>query len=202
MLEKADRVMIKLSPMLDWQKAVNDVGHVSEVHIVSVGNECKELLLVVEKEDKPLQVFCVNDDSVFSYHPNDEIGDFCPQTESYNYLYEPNTSVMKAGCFNLISKHFGISQPDANSHLYLSDKMIEGFPGRGFVIERICTMNKRELKEAFTGIDKANIATRNFPLSVADLRKRLKLKDGGEVYIFATTDAKRGHLLMVCRKIS
>ena len=202
MLEKADRVMIKLSPMLDWQKAVSDVGHVSEVHIVSVGNECKELLLVVEKEDKPLQVFCVNDDSVFSYHPNDEIGDFCPQTESYNYLYEPNTSVMKAGCFNLISKHFGISQPDANSHLYLSDKMIEGFPGRGFVIERICTMNKRELKEALSGIDKANIATRNFPLSVADLRKRLKLKDGGEVYIFATTDAKRGHLLMVCRKIS
>ena len=202
MLEKADRVMIKLSPMLDWQKAVSDVGHVSEVHIVSVGNECKELLLVVEKEDKPLQVFCVNDDSVFSYHPNDEIGDFCPQTESYNYLYEPNTSVMKAGCFNLISKHFGISQPDANSHLYLSDKMIEGFPGRGFVIERICTMNKRELKETLTGIDKANIATRNFPLSVADLRKRLKLKDGGEVYIFATTDAKRGHLLMVCRKIS
>ena len=202
MLEKADRVMIKLSPMLDWQKAVSDVGHVSEVHIVSVGNECKELLLVVEKEDKPLQVFCVNDDSVFSYHPNDEIGDFCPQTESYNYLYEPNASVMKAGCFNLISKHFGISQPDANSHLYLSDKMIEGFPGRGFVIERICTMNKRELKETLTGIDKANIATRNFPLSVADLRKRLKLKDGGEVYIFATTDAKRGHLLMVCRKIS
>ena len=202
MLEKADRVMIKLSPMLDWQKAVSDVGHVSEVHIVSVGNECKELLLVVEKEDKPFQVFCVNDDSVFSYHPNDEIGDFCPQTESYNYLYEPNASVMKAGCFNLISKHFGISQPDANSHLYLSDKMIEGFPGRGFVIERICTMNKRELKEALTGIDKANIATRNFPLSVADLRKRLKLKDGGEVYIFATTDAKRGHLLMVCRKIS
>ena len=202
MLEKADRVMIKLSPMLDWQKAVSDVGHVSEVHIVSVGNECKELLLVVEKEDKPLQVFCVNDDSVFSYHPNDEIGDFCPQTESYNYLYEPNTSVMKAGCFNLISKHFGISQPDANSHLYLSDKMIEGFPGRGFVIDRICTMNKHELKEALSGIDKANIATRNFPLTVADLRKRLKLKDGGEVYIFATTDAKKGHLLMVCRKIS
>ena len=202
MLEKANRVMIKLSPMLDWQKAVNDVGHVSEVHIVSVSNECKELLLVVEKEDKPLKVFCVNDDSVFCYNPNDEIGDFCPQIEYPRYLYEPNASVMKAGCFSLISKQFGISQPDANSHLYLSDKAIEGFPGRGFVIDRICTMNKRELKEALSGIDKANIATRNFPLSVADLRKRLKLKDGGDVYIFATTDAKKGHLLMVCRKIS
>ena len=202
MLEKADRVMIKLSPMLDWQKAVSDVGHVSEVHIVSVGNECKELLLIVEKTEAPLKIYCINDDSIFSYTLNDEIGDFCEEPTSPAYLYEPNASVMKAGCFDLISKRFGISQPDANSHLFISDKAIENFPGRGFVIDRICTMNKRELKEALTGIDKANIATRNFPLSVADLRKRLKLKDGGEVYIFATTDAKKGHLLMVCRKIS
>ena len=202
MLEKADRVMIKLSPMLDWQKAVSDVGHVSEVHIVSVGNECKELLLIVEKTEAPLKICCINDDSIFSYTLNDEIGDFCEKPTSPAYLYEPNASVMKAGCFDLISKRFGISQPDANSHLFISDKAIENFPGRGFVIDRICTMNKRELKEALTGIDKANIATRNFPLSVADLRKRLKLKDGGEVYIFATTDAKKGHLLMVCRKIS
>ena len=219
MLEKANRVMIKLSPMLDWQKAVSDVGHVSEVHIVSVGNECKELLLVVRKgegekvrkgEGEKVRVFCVNDNQVFSY----EMGDSHPLTSSPShlltsspshlptFLYEPNASVMKAGCFNLISKHFGVSQPDANSHLYLSDKEIEGFPGRGFIIDRICTMNKRELKEALSGIDKANIATRNFPLTVADLRKRLKLKDGGEVYIFATTDAKKGHLLMGCRKLS
>ncbi len=202
MLEKADRVMIKLSPMLDWQKAVSDVGHVSEVHIVSVGNECKELLLIVEKTEAPLKIYCVNDDSIFSYTLNDEIGDFCEKPTSPTYLYEPNSSIMKAGCFDLISKRFGISQPDANSHLFISDKAIENFPGRGFVIDRICTLNKRELKEALMGIDKANIATRNFPLSVADLRKRLKLKDGGEVYIFATTDAKKGHLLMVCRKIS
>ena len=202
MLEKANRVMIKLSPMLDWQKAVSDVGHVSEVHIVSVGNECKELLLIVEKTEAPLKICCINDDSIFSYTLNDEIGDFCEKPTSPAYLYEPNASVMKAGCFDLISKRFGISQPDANSHLFISDKAIENFPGRGFVIDRICTMNKRELKEALTGIDKANIATRNFPLSVAELRKRLKLKDGGEVYIFATTDAKKGHLLMVCRKIS
>lgn len=202
MLEKSNRVMIKLSPMLDWQKAVSDVGHVSEVHIVSVGNECKELLLIVEKTEAPLKIYCINDDSIFSYTLNDGIGDFCEKPTSPAYLYEPNASVMKAGCFDLISKRFGISQPDANSHLFISDKAIENFPGRGFVIDHICTMNKRELKEALMGIDKANIATRNFPLSVAELRKRLKLKDGGEVYIFATTDAKKGHLLMVCRKIS
>lgn len=211
MLQKADRVMIKLSPMLDWQKTVADVGNVSQVHIVSVGNECKELLLEVKKgKDEKVKVFCVNDDQVFSY----EIGETHPFTPSplhpftlsplhpFTFLYEPNASIMKAGCFQLIEQRFGITQPDANSHLFLSDKLVEGFPGRGFVIERVSTMNKRELKEALAGIDKANVAVRNFPLSVADLRKRLKLKDGGDVYIFATTDAKKGHLVMVCRKIS
>lgn len=211
MLQKADRVMIKLSPMLDWQKTVADVGNVSQVHIVSVGNECKELLLEVKNgKGEKVKIFCVNDDQVFSY----EIGETHPFTPSplhsftpsplhpFTFLYEPNASVMKAGCFNLISHRFGITQPDANSHLFLSDKLVEGFPGRGFVIERVSTMNKRELKEALAGIDKANVAVRNFPLSVADLRKRLKLKDGGDVYIFATTDAKKGHLVMVCRKIS
>ena len=211
MLEKADRVLIKLSPMLDWQKAVSDIGRVSEVHIVSVANECKELLLEVKNgKGEKVKVFCVNDDQVFSY----EIGEPHPFTlsplhpltlsplHSFTFLYEPNASVMKAGCFQLIEQRFGVTQPDANSHLFLSEKQVDGFPGRGFVIERISTMNKRELKDALAGIDKANIATRNFPLSVADLRKRLKLKDGGDVYIFATTDAKKGHLVMVCRKIS
>ena len=202
MLEKADRVMIKLSPMLDWQKAVADVGRVSEVHIVSVGNECKELLLVADKNEAPLKMYCVNDDSIFSYTNADEISQIVYRIDSAKYLYEPNASVMKAGCFNLLSQRFGVSQPDANSHLYISDSEIKDFPGRGFVIERISTMNKRELKDSLAGINKANIAVRNFPLSVAELRKRLKLKEGGDVYIFATTDAKKGHLLMVCRKIS
>ena len=188
--------------MLDWQKTVTDVGNVSQVHIVSVGNECKELLLVVEKTGAPLQIYCANDDDVFSYTFGDEAGYACSEPASPKYLYEPNASVMKAGCFSLISQRFGITQPDVNSHLFLSDKIVDGFPGRGFVIQRVSTMNKRELKEALAGIDKANIATRNFPLSVADLRKRLKLKDGGDVYIFATTDAKKGHLLFICRKIS
>ena len=202
MLEKAPRVMIKLSPMLDWQKAASDVGRVSQVHIVSVANECKELLLVVERDSKPLQIFCVNDNQVFSYSSTDEIGNFAPQASEPQYLYEPNASVMKAGCFQLLSTRFGMSQPDKNSHLFLSDKPIADFPGRGFTIERTSTMNKKELKTALAGISQANIATRNFPLSVAELRKRLKLKDGGDTYIFATTSAQKGHLLLVCRKIS
>ena len=202
MLEKAPRVMIKLSPMLDWQKAASDIGRVSQVHIVSAANECKELLLVVERDSKPLQIFCVNDNQVFSYSNSDEIGDFAPRASEPQYLYEPNASVMKAGCFQLLSTRFGMSQPDKNSHLFLSDKPVADFPGRGFAIEHISTMNKKELKTALVGITQANIATRNFPLSVAELRKRLKLKDGGDTYIFATTSAQKGHLLLVCRKIS
>jgi hypothetical protein len=202
MLEKANRVMIKLSPMLDWQKAVSDIGNVSEVHIVSVNNECKELLLVIDRNATHLKVFCVNDAQIFSYTSNDEIRNFYQQSSDPQYLYEPNASVMKAGCFQLIAQRYGTSQPDKNSHLFLSEQIIPDFPGRGFEIERICTMNKRDLKTGLAGITQANIAVRNFPLSVADLRKRLKLKDGGDVYIFATTSAEKGHLLLVCRKIS
>ena len=107
---------------------------------------------------------------------------------------------MKAGCFGLLEQRFGVMQLDKNSHLFVSDKEVIGFPGREFLIEKRTSMNKRELKAALAGVDKANITVRNFPMSVAELRKRLKLKEGGEVYIFATTIANEGHQLLVCRK--
>ncbi len=202
MLQKANRVMVKLSPMLDWQKAVSDIGHVSEVHILSVKNECKELLLVIEKEKNPLKVFCINDNQVFCYKTTDIINNIYRQASLPRYLYEPNSSIMKAGCFQLIEQRFGINQLDPNSHLYISNEKTHDFPGRGFVIERICTMNKRDIKANLEGLTKANISVRNFPLSVNEIRKKLKLKDGGDVYIFATTHKEKGHLLLVCRKIS
>ena len=199
MLEKADRVMIKLSPMLDWRKAVADLGKVNEVHIISVDNECKELLLILSKTKKPLRVFCVNNDECFevvegiSSQPR-------PLPQDMRYLYEPNASVMKAGCFALIEQRFGVVQLERNSHLFVSDKEISGFPGRQFLIEKRTSMNKRELKAALADVDQANITVRNFPMSVAELRKRLKLKEGGDVYIFATTISDEGHQLLVCRK--
>ena len=199
MLEKADRVMIKLSPMLDWRKAVADLGKVNEVHIISVDNECKELLLILSKTKKPLRVFCVNNDECFevvegiSSQPR-------PLPQDMRYLYEPNASVMKAGCFALIEQRFGVVQLERNSHLFVSDKEISGFPGRQFLIEKRTSMNKRELKAALADVDRANITVRNFPMSVAELRKRLKLKEGGDVYIFATTISDEGHQLLVCRK--
>ena len=202
MLEKADRLMIKLSPMLDWQKAVSDIGLVREVHIVSVDNECKELLLVVSKDVAPLKVFCVNNDDVFAYDPQERDPSALLMPEISRFLYEPHASVMKAGCFDLIARHFGVVQLDRNSHLFVSDSEVASFPGRHFIIEKIVSMNKRELKDALTGIDKANISVRNFPMSVAELRKRLKLKDGSDVYIFATTVSSQGHQLFICRKKS
>ena len=196
---KADRVMIKLSPMLDWRKAVADLGKVNEVHIISVDNECKELLLILSKTMKPLRVFCVNNDECF-----EAVEDLLPQPrplpQDMRYLYEPNASVMKAGCFDLIEQRFGVVQLERNSHLFVSDKEILGFPGRQFLIEKRTSMNKRELKATLADVDQANITVRNFPMSVAELRKRLKLKEGGDVYIFATTISDEGHQLLVCRK--
>lgn len=201
MLEKADRVMIKLSPMLDWRKAVADLGKVNEVHIISVDNECKELLLILSKAVKPLRVFCVNNDECFEV-----VEGILPQPHSLpqdmRYLYEPNASVMKAGCFALIEQRFGVMQLEKNSHLFVSDKEISGFPGRQFLIEKRTSMNKRELKAVLADVEQANITVRNFPMSVAELRKRLKLKEGGDVYIFATTISGEGHQLLVCRKKS
>ena len=199
MLEKADRVMIKLSPMLDWRKAVADLGKVNEVHIISVDNECKELLLILSKTMKPLRVFCVNNDECF-----ETVEELLPQPrplpQDMRYLYEPNASVMKAGIFALIEQRFGVVQLERNSHLFVSDKEISRFPGRQFLIEKRTSMNKRELKAALADVDQANITVRNFPMSVAELRKRLKLKEGGDVYIFATTISDEGHQLLVCRK--
>lgn len=215
MLEKADRVMIKLSPMLDWRKAVADLGKVNEVYIISVDNECKELLLAVKSEERTenstspsLRVVCVNllsdgNKECFEFNgqqssPSSSAFHFSPFDS--RFLYEPNASIMKAGCFGLLEQRFGVMQLDKNSHLFVSDKEVIGFPGREFLIEKRTSMNKRELKAALADIDKANITVRNFPMSVAELRKRLKLKEGGEVYIFATTIANEGHQLLVCRK--
>ena len=203
LLEKSERVMVKLSPMLDWRKAVEDIRKVSEVHIVSVDNECKELLLIISKNVSPLKLFCANNDSVFECIVDGStfVSPVC-QCESLVFLYEPNASIMKGGCFGAVSARFNIPQIDKNSHLFISDNEVPDFPGRHFTIDRITSMNKRDLKLALYDIEKANITVRNFPMSVSELRKRLKLGDGGDTYIFATTVADGSHRLFVCRKKS
>ena len=220
MLSKADYVIIKLSPMLDWHRAVSELSSVREVHIISVNNECKELLLVLSarnmgemeassadgevKHAGNLRIYCVNDAQSFVCDELDmessSVRIASPVLEEMQYLYEPNASLMKAGCFSVLSERYGARMLSKNSHLFVSMEPIEDFPGRSFRIIAISSFNKKELKRYLSGITKANIATRNFPLSVAELRKRLKLKDGGETYIFATTLSDESHMLVITEK--
>ena len=239
LMQKSQFVMLKLSPMLDWHKAIVDLdGKVREVHIVSADGECKELLLVLAPDGKPeVQVFCVDiqsrPDSEGQYPRSEFVysigGEAEPQptNSTFNiqnsklpsatnltlniehltlninnstFLFEPNASVMKAGCFDEIARAYGVSAISRNSHLFLSDREIEGFPGRSFAIDAVTTMNKRQLRQTLSGMKQANIAVRNFPLSVAELRKRLKLNDGGDTYIFATTTSDGDHILMLTHK--
>lgn len=210
LLEKSRFTMLKLSPMLDWHKAMDDLqGTVREVHIVSVGGECKELLLVLSTVvESELKVYCADlftasaPSFLFVYTPGSSapVANSTFNIQHSTFLHEPNASIMKAGCFDELAAAYGVSPVSRNSHLFLSDEPVEDFPGRSFVVERVTTMNKGELRKALAGIEKANIATRNFPLTVAELRKRLKIKDGGDVYIFATTTAEGEHLLLISRK--
>lgn len=205
MLSKADYVIIKLSPMLDWHRAVSELNCVQEVHIISVNNECKELLLVLSARNMGnLRIYSVNDAQSFVCEESDMESSsvkIAPFTlEEMQYLYEPNASLMKAGCFSVLSERYGARMLSKNSHLFVSREPIAVFPGRSFRIIAISSFNKKELKRHLSGITKANIATRNFPLSVAELRKRLKLKDGGETYIFATTLSDESHVLVITEK--
>lgn len=232
MLSKADYVIIKLSPMLDWHRAVSELSCVKEVHIISVNNECKELLLVlsarnmggnvgsnsfpvqdngsvllsVEDFGHPgnLRIYSINDSQSFvcdEMEMEESSVKIAPSTfEEMQYLYEPNASLMKAGCFGVLSERYDARMLSKNSHLFVSRDLIAAFPGRSFRIIAISSFNKKELKRHLSGITKANIATRNFPLPVAELRKRLKLKDGGETYIFATTLSDESHVLVITEK--
>ena len=205
MLSKADFVIIKLSPMLDWHRAVSELNCVKEVHIISVNNECKELLLVLSARNMGnLRIYCVNDAQSFVCDELDmessSVKIALSTLEEMQYLYEPNASLMKAGCFGVLSERYDARMLSKNSHLFVSQTPIEAFPGRSFRIIAISSFNKKELKRHLSGITKANISTRNFPLSVAELRKRLKLKDGGETYIFATTLSDESHVLVITEK--
>ena len=238
LLANADYVLLKLSPMLDWRKAVSDLGEdcISEVHIVSVHNECKELLVVLRKphgenqEHSATTLYCVNDQQLFTIQSSSlldrSIGVLSPSLRSEDgvglptlpfreglgvgSLYEPNASIMKAGCFRELCVQFGLVPVGPNSHLFVRNTDVadpsfmaatdKDFPGRVFQISAISSMNKRSLRQHLQGISQANIATRNFPLKPDELRRHLKLRDGGDSYLFGTTLADGSHVIIVCHK--
>ena len=210
LLDKAKYVVVKLSPMLDHNKTIEDFNKirrcVNEIHIVSVANECKELLVVMSGDAcEEYNVYCINDDDEFVYTPSSDIHlqPLLSQTELFDglFLYEPNASIMKAGCFKQISDTYAMPLIANNSNLFVSREKEVSFPGRAFSVIRTTSMNKKEISRALSGIKKANITVRNFPVTVAELRRRLKISDGGDKYIFATTTKSGAHVLLICEKI-
>lgn len=207
LVEKAGTVLIKLSPMLDLSLALKSLKTVHEVHIVSVNHECKELLLILRKQ--PAGNICIHCEHIlssgehqhYSFTQEEEKQAECPLASVVgNYLYEPNASLLKAGAYRTPTRYYPVRKLHPSSHLYTSDEYVAGFPGRRFEVEAVSGFGKKDLKHFLQGLEKANLTVRNFPSSVAELRKRLKLKEGGNVYLFATTLADESKVLIKCKK--
>jgi len=200
LLSHAPLVVVKLSPMLDIQDSLRRLPSVSEVHVVSVDGECKEVLLVLCREKGSVTYHCTNISAktqTFSTDTQNVEPIIAPCPE--RYLYEPNASIMKAGMQNALCQPYNIRKLHPFSHLFTSEQLIEDFPGRTFVIEDYCGFAKKDLKRLLEGISQCNLTIRNFPSSVAELRKRLKLREGGDYYLFATTLSDGSHALLRCR---
>ena len=254
LLEKCNTLLIKLSPMFDISSALEVFPECRQVHVVSVKNECKELLLLIEKDFKgEANLICVDLDNQprrglslgrqVSEHSDDacivelgvrnccasesrsktcfdyaersqqsplgneelgvkgdlkkEKGEIVSYASPKGYLYEPNASIMKAGLFKTVANRYNVQKLHPSTHLYTSEELVPNFPGRSFKVERVTKVQRKEIQD----IEKANLSTRNFPGNVADLRKKLKLKDGGDTYIFATTLNDNSKVLRVCEKL-
>jgi 16S rRNA G966 N2-methylase RsmD len=188
-LRYAKHVMIKTSPLLDITATKNELKHIKELHVVAVNNEVKELLWILEQNyegDLKIKTINITKNGIqdFEFNFEDEPRATVDYATPLNYLYEPNSAILKAGAFNYICSSLNIQKLHKHSHLYTSNELID-FPGRRFKVETVIPFNKKLF--AKEKIQKANVSTRNFPLSVGDIRKKLKIKDGGPTYLFFTT---------------
>ena len=201
LLEKCQTLLIKLSPMFDISSALEVFPECRQVHVVSVKNECKELLLLVEKGFcGEAEIICVELDgnSLCKGELKKEKGEIVSYSSPKGYLYEPNASIMKAGLYKTVANRYNLQKLHPNTHLFTSDDMVENFPGRSFKVERVTKVQRKEIQD----IEKANLSIRNFPGNVAELRKKLKLKDGGDTYIFACTLNDNSKVLIITRKVN
>jgi len=207
LLEKATNVMIKLSPMLDITAAIRDLPNTSEIHIISVENECKEVLFIMNQPSttniriKTINLSKNKIDQCFEFNIDDSASASVEYTSKIEkYLYEPNASIMKSGAFKIIADRFDLRKLHYNTHLYTSDKLSLQFPGRIFEIIKTWNNSKPALKELTNQIPKANITTRNYPIGVDELRKKLRIKEGGDIYLFACTLANEQRAIIECVK--
>lgn len=206
LLTMGEKVCIKLSPMIDLKQLLNQLSNVVEIHVVAVHNECKEILVILERNPKSseLKYVAVNlkkggiDSFEFiNQEEKESIPTIAEKVE--NYLYEPNSAIMKSGCFKLIGERYNLSKIALNSHLYTSNQHIPEFPGRIFKVEQVLSFQKDELKKYFKKGEAFNLAIRNFPMDTENLKKQLRIKDGGDKYLFATTMEQK-HILIICTK--
>ena len=201
LLKRSKVVVLKLSPMLDIRQALRQLRNVREVHVVSVDGECKELLLVMHQQDTPFCYHCVNlsDSAQETIVPETWCDPVICEKEK-TFLYEPNASILKAGVQDALCEQLGVEKLHPFSHLFTSEELIASFPGRSFRILGRSDFSKQGLRTLLSGVKQANLTVRNFPASVQELRKKLKLSDGGNFYLFATTLKDESHVLLLCEK--
>lgn len=214
MFELTDKVVVKLSPMLDITRAINELPHIEKLYVISVNNECKELLLFINKKyNAETQIHAINLKSTINNQQSTDnptpfsgfISHESALSLSYahevgTYLYEPYAAHLKSGLYKTIAQQYGCEKLHQHSHLYTSTELNNNFPGRKFEVKELVPFDKKSAKTLFKSLKQANLTTRNFPLTVSELRTQYKIKDGGETYIFATTLHDDSKVLIVCQK--
>lgn len=203
LFNKSSNILIKTSPLLDFTIGINELKFVKEIHVIAIQNDVKELLWILEKGYiNSINIKTINisksSNEVFSFALNDEKEMASDLAEPLVYLYEPNSAVLKSGAFKTVGNQYQLKKLHEHSHLYTSNELIY-FPGRSFKIDQVVPYQKKEIQKL--GYTKANITTRNFPETVANLRKKHKIKDGGEVYMFFTKNMNEKYIVLVCTKI-
>ncbi len=212
-LIKARHVLLKTSPLIDIDGAIRQLPGVTAVQVVAVQNEVKEVLFILDKlsNDQPADltgdhvirtaVNLLTPDAPFSFSRTDERTATLQLGDPATFIYEPNAALLKAGAFRVLGDRFGVTKLAPHSHLYTANKLVAGFPGRVFQLEAICKPDRKAV-QAYLPDGKANLTTRNFPQPTDELRRQLALRDGGEVYILATTLNNGDKRLLICRKIT
>lgn len=209
LLAHCRRLIVKVSPMADISRTIARMHNVTDVYVVSVRNECKELLTVQKSENldsQPIIVHCLD---FFPQHTisfdypllEDRSSPFFAEASDIKYFYEPDVSVMKTQAFDALMQRYDIRMFDKDSHYFAAPLRIVDFPGRIFEVDEILEFSSRMLKSLKKSLPQANIATRNFPLSPEELKKRTGIRDGGDVYLFGTTHHQSGPILLRCHKV-
>ncbi|PKP06168.1 MAG: SAM-dependent methyltransferase [Bacteroidetes bacterium HGW-Bacteroidetes-5] len=209
LLEISNRILIKLSPMSDIKSIVNDCGNVVSVDIISVDNDCKEILILIERgcnsKYQQVKVTAVNytkrrgvEEMVFTPSEESDAKSQFVQSRLMKFLYEPNSSILKSGAFKLTGSKYNLSKLAVSTHLYTGDELIENFPGRTFEIKEVADYNKNTIRNLSKIYPKANITTRNFPLSPSELKKILNIQDGGDITFFGCSLSSGVKKLVIC----